>query len=282
VSVITQSIVTSAARCNVRGGVRACESPKGHGGEHSWVGLTHDAAHRYFVNGAGPMTSVTTALGVLDKPAIGRWAAKLTAEFALSQIDSLPALRGTAGDEAVVRMLAAAPWATRDKTATLGTTVHRLAEQVATGGLTEDITEETLPFVAAYQAWIAETRPEFLVIEGGIWNERNDYAGTLDLIARIGRVTWLIDIKTGKGIYPEHALQLAAYASRENRLGFPGNPELSPLPRIQRAGVLHVRPDGARLVPYTIGTDTHDAFLAALALYRWREEKSKGVMEAIA
>jgi len=91
---------------------------------------------------------------------------------------------------------------------------------------------------------------------------------------------WLIDIKTsGKGPYPEWGLQLAGYRWADY-IVLENDPVLYPMPQIQRAGVLHLRPDlyrdtGWRLIEYPISYDLdyRKGFLAALELYRWREGK---------
>jgi hypothetical protein len=77
----------------------------------------------------------------------------------------------------------------------------------------------------------------------------------------------LLDVKTGKRVYPEAALQLAAYAAADF-LGRPDGTE-QPLPAIEAGAVLHLRPGGYQLVPVPIGRAVLEAFLAALAVFRF-------------
>lgn len=39
------------------------------------------------------------------------------------------------------------------------------------------------------------------------------FGGTIDWYGKIGDDYWLIDIKTAKGLYPEHEMQVSAYFS---------------------------------------------------------------------
>jgi hypothetical protein len=88
---------------------------------------------------------------------------------------------------------------------------------------------------------------------------------------------WLLDLKSSKGYYPEFALQLIAYGSADWII-LEGNPEPFPMPIVQRYGVLHLRPDqyedtGWRLIEYPLIPTDYVAFLGALEIHRWKEEK---------
>lgn len=52
---------------------------------------------------------------------------------------------------------------------------------------------------------------DFKVLEAECSLFGEDYAGTVDLLARMGGETWLIDFKTSKYIYPSHKVQVTAY-----------------------------------------------------------------------
>ena len=45
-----------------------------------------------------------------------------------------------------------------------------------------------------------------------VFSREHGYAGTADLIGTLNGRLALLDIKTGRGVYPEYKLQLAAYA----------------------------------------------------------------------
>jgi hypothetical protein len=245
------------------------------------LGLTRTASHVYSWNDGRtvhtPLPSVTTIIAVLDKsgPLVG-WAKRETAACAVRNLDVLVRMRETGGDAAAVNWLKGIPDYRRDTAADVGTRVHLFAEQLARGEEPEPTAEEA-PFVAAYRAFLAEYRPRFLAVEEMVCSLRHGYAGTLDAIAVIGGETFLLDVKSGAGIYPETGLQLAAYANADF-IGRPGVPRRFRLPRATRFGVIHVRPEGARLVEYHVGGDTFAAFLEARRLYTWRQGPAKSVV----
>jgi hypothetical protein len=48
-------------------------------------------------------------------------------------------------------------------------------------------------------------------IELPLVSEKYRYGGTIDWYGEINDEMWLVDIKTSKGLYPEHTFQVAAY-----------------------------------------------------------------------
>lgn len=242
------------------------------------VGLTRDAAHNYFLDGAGPIPSVTNVLRVVDKsgPLVG-WAKRETARCAVDNLDVLNRMVASGGKPAALAWLKGIPDYQRDTSADLGTRIHDLAERVVRG---EDVTtnDEEAPYVEAYRRFLAAHRPKFLAVEEMVCSLRHNYAGTFDSIAVIAGERWLLDIKTGTGVYPETALQLAAYAAADF-IGRPGDPTRYPVPRVKRFGVVHVRPEGAKLVPFAVDRTTFAAFLNARRLHDWRSEQAKAVIQ---
>ena len=90
---------------------------------------------------------------------------------------------------------------------------------------------------------------EPLEIEVTCWNSTIGHAGTADLIARIGGEIVLLDLKTGKsGIYPDVALQLAAYGHAEFIISPDGSrremPELGGAAAPPSLGCFLARPEG--------------------------------------
>ena len=104
------------------------------------------------------------------------------------------------------------------------------------------------PFLVQYKRWLAESGVEIMLAERQIWNLTQGYAGTFDLIGRFKKSNriFCVDIKTGKGTYPEHALQLEAYARGE----FVGNDDVVDdaatkiLRQVEGRAILHLRPEG--------------------------------------
>lgn len=240
-------------------------------------GLTRDANHIYRWNGSDPLPSVTTIVGVLDKsgPLVG-WAKREVANASIRNLDTLATMVKTAGIDSAARWLATIPGYQRDTAANLGSDVHALAEAISKG---QDvlIPEEVAPFLAAFQAWRNEWSPRYLAAEEMVCSLKHGYAGTLDAIVEIAGETWLVDYKTSKGVYPETALQLAAYAHADF-IGRPGIAHRFRLPRATQHAVLHLTRDGYEFVPFEVTPDTFRAFLAAKDLWAWREGEAKRVI----
>lgn len=101
----------------------------------------------------------------------------------------------------------------RDRKAALGTAVHDAA---ALGRSLTDVPSEVAPFLRQYLDWLGKSKAEVLLAERQVWSLDVGYAGTFDLLARFPDGSlWVVDLKTGSGLYPDHALQLAAYRHAE-------------------------------------------------------------------
>ena len=249
------------------------------------VGLTRSPSHVYTWNDGetvvSDIPSVTTIIGkILDKSgAIAGWARRETAACAVRNLDMLVRMRDTGGDAAATDWLKKIPDYQRDSAADVGSRIHALAEQI-NRGLEPAVTPEEAPFIDSYRRFLADFRPRFLAAEEMVVSLRHRYAGTLDAIALIHGETWLLDLKSGSGVYPETALQLAAYGAADF-IGRPGVARRFRLPRASRFGVVHVRPEGARLIEYRVDHGTFAAFLEARRLYEWLQGPAKTAVGAV-
>lgn len=82
-----------------------------------------------------------------------------------------------------------------------------------TTGEMVELSLEELIAVKSFCDWREEVKPEILATEVTIFSDNHDYAGTVDIICRIGGVLYVVDIKTSKQIWMEHELQISAYRS---------------------------------------------------------------------
>jgi hypothetical protein len=241
------------------------------------VGLVRDARHRYSWNGGPLYPSVTTILGIKDKPALVGWAKRETAACAVRNLDVLEAMVRSGGSQAAVDWLKRIPDYARDASADLGSAVHAAAEAIARGQ-SGPVAEEVGPFIAAYRRDFLETfQPRFIAVEAMVCSERYEYGGTADAFAEIDGEIWLLDYKTGAGVYPDTALQLGGLA-RAQFIGYPGDPTQYPVPYATRFGVVHIRPEGAPLLPVVVDRETVSAFLDARRLYGWDQGPAKRVI----
>jgi hypothetical protein len=105
----------------------------------------------------------------------------------------------------------------------------------------EDYTADQHKTLDQFENWRRAFAPRFLHRECVVYNTRLDYAGQFDFMALIGGVLVLGDYKTGSDIWPETALQLAAYANAEWLIDLDGNHV--PMPTAQEWAIVHLRPD---------------------------------------
>lgn len=206
------------------------------------------ARGHHYVDGAGTrVPGVTTILGSgLPKAALVNWAGKATAEYALDHWDELAQLSPAKRLETLQK----ARYAERDAAAKRGTEVHALAERLVKGEEV-DVPDELAGHVESYVQFLDAFQPEPLFVEFSVASYRHGYAGTGDLIAwfpTLGQ-TLLCDIKTNKsGIYGETALQLAAYRYADVMIDADGERDM---PAVDGCAAIHVRADGADLIPVT-------------------------------
>ena len=232
------------------------------------VGLVRDGHHKYRWNSGPWYPSVTTILGIKDKPGLVGWAKRETAACAVRNVDVLARMVASGGPQAAVEWLKRIPDYRRDVAADLGARVHAVAEGLGRGDPVA-VDAQVRPYLEAYRRDFLEPfRPRFLAVEAMVFSERYEYGGTADAFIEIDGEIWLIDYKTGSGIYPDTALQLAGLA-RAQFIGRPGDPTPYPVPPATRFGILHVRPDGARLYPVVVDRAAVAAFLDARRLYAW-------------
>jgi hypothetical protein len=250
-------------------------------------GLVMSQDHRYWFNGEGPRPSVTTILEVLSKPALVYWKGQEVARAIYRDSKAFFGQAWDVGEDQAIKWAMGKADEQRDRAAKLGSSIHLLADMQsrATETLSKgfQVSDEEKPYLRAWEAFTAFLEAQGASIvssEHAVWGE--GYAGTYDLMVQWPDEThsaglmWLIDIKTSKGIYPEYALQLAAYGNAKGII-LPNDPKLYPMPKIDRYAVLHLRPDaypqdGYKLIEYPVTEREYFSFISALDLYEWRKE----------
>lgn len=232
----------------------------------------------YYNTPGGKFMSVTTILSNgVPKPALPHWAAREVARCAIDNLPKLARVRGRAAREEAYEWLRCAAETKRDTAADLGSAVHHAVEATILEQPMPEPTEEQAPFLQAFANFVADWSPEWEATEMVVAHPEDEWAGTADWWAYItlpdvGRVLVLGDWKTGKGVYAEAALQLAAY--RRATVGWlKDGTEVIP-PPAEHAVVVHLRPDkypdrGYALIPLDTGDAAYAAFLSAkkVAIY---------------
>lgn len=240
-----------------------------------FVRRNYGRGHAYYLDGK-KLPGVTTILGDgLAKPALVNWAARTVAGYAIDNWDDL----GEQKPSERLKVLEKAHYANRDAAGKRGTEVHHLAEKLASGEEV-DVPEELRGHVDSYVRFLDEHDPDAVLLETPVVSlTKWPYAGTLDAIftfPALGK-TLLCDVKTARsGVFPDNALQMAAYRYATHYLGDDG--ELHDMPTVDGCAVIHVRADGYSLVPVTAGAAEHRFFLYCRELWRWQNEASKTVV----
>lgn len=228
----------------------------------------------YYATPQGRFMSVTTILSQgVPKPALMHWASFEAAQCAVDNIPELVRARGEQRRLELRSWIQRAGERKRDTAANLGTVIHGFLEAQILGQPTPEYTDEQRPFIDAFNRFLEHFQPEFEASELTVGNPDVGYAGTLDAIGRIpslGTDLLMLDWKTGKGVYPEVGMQLAAY--RRCPIGWtrPDGVEVA-VPATSAAMVLHVRPEelpggepnGYALRPVKTDDEVFGKFLAA-------------------
>lgn len=186
--------------------------------------LFDDKYHRYTVNGK-TVYGVTTAIGVLDKPALKYWAVNMGIEYLKENLKV-----GEALDEIQVKDLLegarTAHTKRLNKAADAGTLVHEWIEKYIKARIAKKpvpkrpINPEMKSAVDGFFKWAKQNKVQLILSEQKIYSKKWKFAGTLDIEAIVNGKKTMVDIKTSNGIYPEYFLQTAAYTgAREEEMG---------------------------------------------------------------
>ena len=243
-----------------------------------------DDAHRYWIPFPEEVVSVTTALGVLDKPALPWWGMTVGLRAAgtlLDQLghDALTDGTGTVDDERVVELAKKHKLTVnhvKGKAADRGVGAHHALEQLAATGRLDlsKIEPEDQGYASGTLDFFLAATPTVVHAELMVGSLIHGFAGRLDLIAdlpecelvvdakkgttkRFEAARWLLDLKSGKGVYPtSHFPQVEAYGLAADECGYG---------QTDRRAIIHVAEDGAYQV--AVSTATSEDFLAIKAAY---------------
>ncbi|MBC7238508.1 MAG: PD-(D/E)XK nuclease family protein [Chloroflexi bacterium] len=202
----------------------------------------------YWLDGQ-PYVSVTEVLGVLDKPGLRYWFGQevwraMAANPSLSEREAL-----------------AAPFQIVDDARARGQTIHSIVEAYKhTRKYIEGIPEKYRGYAQAFYRWTQDHGVEIVEHERTVVSRKYRYAGTLDLLVRLngGELPIIVDCKTGKDIYQEAFLQLAAYRQALKEGG----------QEVAGTAVLLLQEDGSFKYQFS-ERDCFRPFFACLVLYEW-------------
>jgi hypothetical protein len=185
-----------------------------------------DAKHKYVaVEADGTVVnppSITTALGVLNKPAIVQWAVNCAINHLRSRLYD----GGEFDVEDLERFLDEAKYAhkwIKEEAADIGSAAHQWLEdywhqkmKAAESG--EEFAVPPLPehpqvknCVEAAVKWIEEHHITPIVIEKPLYSRRHKVAGRMDKLATVDGKLVVVDWKSSAGLWEEYRFQIAAY-----------------------------------------------------------------------
>lgn len=243
-----------------------------------------DTGHRTYNWQGRELPSVTTVKSMAGMSYnLHRWALNCVIDRAVDQNASLNRLLAST-DEASIKAakewLFAASTEERDRAADLGTRIHDAASKEAD---LARVAADVHPQLKQFYGWIEQEKPTILYREKQVFNLALGYAGTFDLMAETDDGLFIVDIKTGKSTFPEHALQLLAYSMGE----FIGeNDVIDPvatdhLLRVQGIAILHLQKTQWKWQEILVKPEMAEAYEGLLKFASW-SEAHRGINSVVA
>jgi hypothetical protein len=224
---------------------------------------------RHYAHPGRPNTvpSVTTIKDMKAIKGLPYWAAREAATYAADNIAKLSAL----DRDEVIQLVKGSPWKPKpDSPSKVGDVVHDWIDRNARGETVPDDEIAGAP-LQARQMWRQfggfsdRYKPRWYATEFTVWSDEFGYAGTADWAAYIGEFLVLGDNKTGTGVYPDSAMQLAALSHADFILEPDGTEKT--LPHFDKHAILHIRPRFSQLIPVDHISEWFRAFLGLKAVY---------------
>lgn len=239
-----------------------------------------DTGHRYAVSKKvgelwtppEPVVGTTTVTSVISKPALMLWPLR-------EAISHLEQYKGHKIDKSLLDAAYGAHKAKSQKGKDAGTVGHALVEALLLDKeyeVPEEQKDEAESVRKAFELWREDFVPEVLHTEQMFYSLTHQFAGTCDLVAKIGGKLTIVDYKTTNpsyynpdGIYAENFAQLGAYAlGIEEMLGL----------EIEEAEIVNLPKNGKEYKVKSLSdlgmslTDAKLYFLYCLGLYRLNKD----------
>lgn len=175
-----------------------------------------DEANHIHKLGDKPLIGVTTALGVIAKPALVQWSANMAVSYVIEKSEPYYGPDNDLKDHYVVNgeILAQAKVSHRTKKETAGdwgTNLHKAIEEWIKGKKLPALDFEALQAFVKFMFWAEKEEVKFLESEKHVWSRELWIGGICDLVVEIKGKKYIADIKTSSGIYNEAFFQMGAY-----------------------------------------------------------------------
>lgn len=178
-------------------------------------------AHRYKLAGnKNWLTSVTAVTGLVDKSRVLiRWAIGLAEEHITAHLFSGGKNKTADEARAIIAEALCLHETKKDEAASFGHLVHGWAEEYANAKLNgtplpkvaADMPDQVMAGINGFLDFVKAHNVRFLETERLVFSKHWGFVGTTDAIIEADGVKYLVDWKTGKGIYDEMYFQLSAY-----------------------------------------------------------------------
>lgn len=173
----------------------------------------------------GTKMGVTTPLGVIAKPSLVLWSAKMVCSYIEDNCEYDGVYKVSKED---LKIAKSHHTTYRDKRADEGTRAHDWIEQHIRGN-DQPVDSDIKAKVEAFLRWEEKIKPTYLLdlMENPVYSRQYDYCGKPDIPAVVNGSYGIIDLKSGKPdaeynsyqrkytskhrAYPEHFYQCAAY-----------------------------------------------------------------------
>lgn len=240
------------------------------------------------------LASVTTAISACtSKPWLTLWAAKLAAEAAVDEHALLAEmLRPRDSDsewseaqraelhrerrQGAIEYLKGAAARKREHASERGTWVHDVVEALVLDQPIPEMREDVKAYVDQFVDWWCDFSPVPFMSEATVADPIRGWAGTLDLGAYFPSLghSAIIDVKTGANLDVFMRVQLNTY--RQAKVVWLPLGRTAPMPKSDRAYVLHLMPDAYKLIDVTDDTGVcYGQFLSMLEQLSWRDRQGK-------
>ena len=238
---------------------------------------------RFYISpddGGVKVPGVTSVLGMLPKGFLRFWGQKLVAEAAVEELGTVVSMV-LRDPQAAVDHLKKAPDRFTRKAADIGTAAHDIFERLSRGETVGRVHPDLEPYVRHFNEYLDVVQPEYHFMEETVWSDSRGpdlaYAGSFDAFATIqGEKVWLDNKTTRSGVHSEVGLQLGAYRFADSIIRQDGS--RVPMPKADGAAVLHVRPEGWKLVPVKADEQGFEYFLHLRETFNYEKDYSKTIV----
>jgi len=154
--------------------------------------------------------SVTTILGILDKPALIGWGINC----ALDHIRENRHRMEGHGFETVLDEAKTAHKSTGKEATDIGGLVHDAIESYLKQEAVafDDWPDEAYNCFNAFQSWFNDNQVQPIELEKKVINKEIGYGGRMDFLGMVNGKKTILDWKTSKAVYDEYRYQVGAYA----------------------------------------------------------------------